>query len=98
MRAFATAALAASLSVAAFGQFEIADVHVSPHSDNPSLRVFHRDGLYELLGGTMVDLVGTAYGVKPDAVTGGPSWLESDRFDLIAKTPANSTPEALKTM
>jgi len=97
--------LVALLSGAAFGQpagvpsaFEMADVHVSPHSDNPSLRVFHRDGVYELLGATMVDLVSNAYGVKPATVTGGPAWLESDRFDVIAKTPADATPEALNTM
>ena len=78
--------------------FELADVHVSPHSDNPSLRVFRRDGRYELLGATMVDLVSTAYGVEPDAVSGGPSWLESDRFDVIAKIPDNATAEPVKPM
>lgn len=82
-----------------FGQtFEMADVHVSPHSDNPSLSVLHRDGKYELLGANMVDLIGTAYGVKADAVTGGPGWLESDRFDVIAKAPNDLPNEALKAM
>jgi uncharacterized protein (TIGR03435 family) len=82
-----------------FGQaFEMADVHVSPHSDNPSLSVLHRDGRYELLGASMVDLVSTAYGVKADAVTGGPGWLEADRFDVIAKAPNDLTGEALKAM
>jgi uncharacterized protein (TIGR03435 family) len=82
-----------------FGQtFEMADVHVSPHSDNPSLSVLHRDGKYELLGASMVDLVSTAYGVKPEAVTGGPGWLESDRFDVIAKAPNDLNGEALKAM
>lgn len=82
-----------------FGQaFEMTDVHASPHSDNPSLSVLHRDGKYELLGASMVDLVSTAYGVKADAVTGGPGWLESDRFDVIAKAPNDLTGEPLKAM
>jgi len=78
--------------------FELADVHVSPHSDNPSLRVFRRDGRYEWLGATMVDLVGAAYSVAPDRVIGGPSWLESDRFDVITKIPDSATAESLKPM
>ena len=106
MRAFVCLSLFACLSGIAPGEpaaaaapaFEVADLRVSPHSDNPSLRVFHRDGVYELLDGTMVDLVGTAYGVKPESVAGGPAWLESDRFDVIAKVPADASPEALRTM
>ncbi len=88
--------LACTMAAAAFGQsFEISDVRVSPHSDNPSLRVFHREGRYELLGATMVDLISTAYGVKPNAVASGPGWLESDRFDVIAKAPDDASVDAL---
>jgi uncharacterized protein (TIGR03435 family) len=92
--------LCLALATALYGQsaFESADVHVSPHSDNPSLRVFQRDGRYELLSATMVDLISTAYGVSANAVAGGPSWLESDRFDVIAKAPDNATPDSLHTM
>ncbi len=98
-RVFVCAGVAALACVMTFGQaFELADVHVSPHSDNPSLSVLHRDGKYELLGASMVDLVSTAYGVKADAVTGGPGWLESDRFDVIAKAPNDLNGEALKAM
>ncbi|HEY4088675.1 MAG TPA: TIGR03435 family protein, partial [Bryobacteraceae bacterium] len=92
------ATLAAAGALSGAESFELADVHVSPHSDNPSLRVFRRDGRYELLGATMVDLVSTAYGVALDEVSGGPSWLESDRFDVIAKIPDNATAESLKPM
>src|SRR6185295_412163 len=53
---------------------------------------------YELRNATMVDLVRTAYGVEPDKVLGGPSWVASDRFDVIAKAPATATPETAKLM
>jgi uncharacterized protein (TIGR03435 family) len=46
----------------------------------------------------MLDLIKTAYGVDADTVFGGPSWLETDRFDVIAKAPANTPPEAVKLM
>jgi hypothetical protein len=31
-------------------------------------------------------------------ILGGPNWLEMDRFDVIAKVPADSTPETQKLM
>ena len=102
-RAFLCVAL---LSGAAFGQsterFEAADVHVSPHSDN-NFNLFMRGpqtraGRYEIRTATMVDLIGTAYGVDGDKVYGGPNWLEMDRYDVTAKLPAGSTPDSQKTM
>jgi uncharacterized protein (TIGR03435 family) len=98
-RVFVCAGVAALSCVMVFGQaFEMADVRISLHSDNPSLSVLHRDGRYELLSASMVDLVSTAYGVKADAVTGGPGWLESDRFDVIAKAQNDLSGEVLKAM
>jgi uncharacterized protein (TIGR03435 family) len=46
----------------------------------------------------MVDLISTAYGVDGDKVAGGPSWLDTDRFDIIAKAPNSTSPETLKLM
>ncbi len=46
----------------------------------------------------MVDLVAAAYGVETDYVLGGPSWLERDRFDVIAKAPATTSKETVKLM
>ena len=96
----------ALLSASAFGQsvapapsFEAADVHVSPHANNPSMRGgLVRGGRYEMRTATMVDLIRIAYSVDETNVIGGPSWLDTDRYDVIAKVPANSTPESLKPM
>jgi uncharacterized protein (TIGR03435 family) len=90
---------------AAFGQtdrFEVADVHVSPHSDN-NFNLFMRGpqmraGRYEIRTATMVDLIATAYGVDGDKVYGGPNWLELDRYDVTGKLPAGATPESQKAM
>jgi uncharacterized protein (TIGR03435 family) len=46
----------------------------------------------------MLDLVSSAYGVDADKVLGGPTWVEMDRFEVIAKAPVNSSPETLKLM
>ena len=98
----------ASLSIAAslFGQttetkptFEAANVRVSPAARNPFMRgPFLRGGLYTIRFATMVDLIRTAYGVEAERVLGGPTWLENDTFDVIAKPPAGSTLETAKPM
>ncbi len=107
MRPFSCVAIAL-LSNAVFGQapsadtpptFQVADVHVSPHAANPNMRGgVLRGGRYEIRQASMVDLIRTAYGVNFDKVLSGPSWLESDRFDAIAKAPPNTSQEAAKLM
>jgi len=90
----------------AFGQssepaprFDIADVHVSTGTSNRFFRTSPvRNGRYELKNASMLDLIRTAYDFDADKIVGGPSWLEMDQFDVLAKIPADSKPEALKPM
>jgi uncharacterized protein (TIGR03435 family) len=101
---FACIASAGLLSGAAFGQatFDAADVHVSPRSAwaktaaNTMQSGFPIPGRYELRRATMLDLIKLAYGVDGDKVYGGPSWLDYDRFDVIAKVPAAARSDAMK--
>jgi uncharacterized protein (TIGR03435 family) len=80
----------------AFGQsspasptFEIADVRVSDRQINVGVSGNALgDGRYELHNATMVDLIRIAYGIEAEKVAGGPSWLELDRYTVIAKVPA----------
>jgi uncharacterized protein (TIGR03435 family) len=106
MRTFAGITLFALLSSRVFAQstdprpkFEIADVHTSPHrtfpfGDGGSLHgdrfAFHQ--------ATMLDLIAYAYGLDPDMVQGGPIWLETDRFDVIAKVAPKTSKETLRLM
>jgi uncharacterized protein (TIGR03435 family) len=79
--------------------FDVADVHVSAKSPNANMNGgFLRAGRYEIRKGTMVDLVRVAYGVDGDKVLGGPAWLETDRFDVIAKAPQSTPPDTVKLM
>ena len=101
MRAFALVLV----STAAFAQpatppkFTVADVHPSSHNSIPGVRgPFFGDGRYELRYATMVDLIRMAYGVDPERIYGGPSWLEYDRYDIMAIAPKGSTVEARKLM
>ena len=79
--------------------FEIADVRVSPHRafpfvDGPS----QRGDRYVVKQATIVDLIAAAYGVDAANVTGGPSWLETDRFDIVAKAPLKASKDTQKLM
>src|ERR1035438_9859643 len=105
-RAFTGVIFTAMLLGTTFGQtaetthaFEIADVHVSPRTVTPIMRggVIHV-GRYEIRAATMVDLIRTAYGIDADKVLGGPSWLETNRFDVLAKAPVDATQESAKLM
>ena len=57
-----------------------------------------RAGRFELLRATMLDLIKTAYGVDPAVVFGGPGWLELDRFDVTAMSPADTPPATVGLM
>jgi len=106
LRIFCRVGLVTLLSGLAFGQstdkppaFDAADVHVSAKSPNANQSGgFLRGGRYEIRKGTMVDLVRLAYGMDADKVLGGPAWLETDRFDIIAKAPLSTPPDTVKLM
>jgi uncharacterized protein (TIGR03435 family) len=106
MRAFASLTLGMLFPGAAFSQstetrpaFEAADIHPSAEARFRFMRgpTAHA-GHYELRQANMVDLVATAYGLNQDEVLDGPSWLEEDRFDIVAKLPPDSTRETQKAM
>src|SRR5581483_1943713 len=104
MRALNVGVTVASLCLMLFGQvarqpfFEVADVHVSSRSTHPMMRTVLRSGRYEIREATVADLIHTAYSLEPDHIIGGPTWLEYDRFDIIAKAARDTEPETLKWM
>ena len=80
-------------------KFEIADVHATPKGVNSRMLVgVAPNGRYEIRSATMVNLIGTAYGFDTTHIIGGPGWIESNRFDVIAKAPPSVTTETLKVM
>ena len=99
-------ALAALLSIPALGQtaatppsFDIADVHEGSRSPTVGMTGGQfRNGRYELHNATMVDLIRTAYSIDAEKVVGGPTWLELDRFTVIAKAPQSTALPTVKLM
>jgi uncharacterized protein (TIGR03435 family) len=57
-----------------------------------------RGDRYEVRNATMVDLIRTAYNVQAERVSGGPSWLEWNRWDVAALAPEGTPPARLQEM
>lgn len=57
-----------------------------------------RQGRYEVRSATLVDLIAAAYRVDRDKIAGGPPWINTDIFDVIAKAPPATTPDSLRLM
>lgn len=41
---------------------------------------------------TLKSMVGAAYNLTPRAISGGPAWIDSDRYDIVAATPGAVRP------
>jgi uncharacterized protein (TIGR03435 family) len=81
-------------------KFDMADVHVSTTARGfaQNFGGVLRAGKYVNRDATMLDLIEAAYGVSEDGISGGPGWLNSDLFDVIAKIPDGTTPAAANLM
>jgi len=43
-------------------------------------------------------LIALAHHVRPEAVTGGPGWLGTDRFDIVEKAAQTTPPDGIRCM
>ena len=86
-------------AAAASQHFEAADVHVSTPDDPPFTQFGRLAGdRFTMLSATLPQMIGLAYDYKSRFVTGGPVWVEMDRYDIIAKAPADTSQANLHLM
>jgi len=77
----------------------MADVHVAPPGEATRGGGFIPGGRFEVRGATMLSLISMAYGMYgDDKIQGGPGWLDTDKFDIIAKVPAGTPENAFQPM
>jgi len=79
--------------------FVIADIHPSapslfPILEGPTLR----GDRFILRQAVMRDLIAVAYDVEAGFVRGGPSWFQSDPYDIVAKMPPGTTEHTARLM
>ncbi len=79
--------------------FEVADIKPSDLSVTKTGKGrMLPGGRIEVPGYTVRDLVMFAYGVTDDMISGGPKWVNEDRFNIVAKAPADAPNSALRLM
>jgi uncharacterized protein (TIGR03435 family) len=84
--------------LAAFAQaFEVAEVKVNKEGSGRT-NVQLVNGQVRLTNATMRLMIAGAWNVNPDAVTGAPSWIDSEHFDLAAKSTPDATETQLRAM
>jgi uncharacterized protein (TIGR03435 family) len=73
--------------------FEVASIKFSdPNSNNYGIGTAP-GGRFMANNWTLKGLIGYAYRVQDDQISGGPPWVSSDRFDIVAKAEEGSIPD-----
>jgi uncharacterized protein (TIGR03435 family) len=79
--------------------FEIADVHPSAQKKATYMSGGRPHGdRFVAHNATIVELVSIAYAIEDSKVLGGPSWLDTDRFDIAAKVPHGTSDDDVRQM
>jgi uncharacterized protein (TIGR03435 family) len=78
--------------------FEAADVKANKSGDARMAVDFQPGGRFTARNVPMKILIALAYGVRPEAVQAGPAWIESERYDVVAKASQSAKPEELRRM
>jgi len=73
--------------------FEVADIQpATPGEIAPGKERMLPGGRVEIPHATVKELMIGAFRVQSGLIFGGPKWLETDRFDIVAKAPDPNTP------
>ena len=66
-------------------QFEVASIKLSAKGANSTSGIWTRHDRLDANNVTLKRCIMGAYGVGPHQISGGPDWLTSDRFEILAK-------------
>jgi len=75
--------------------FEVATIKPARPEGRFSLLV-NRSGMLNTTATTVADLIKFAYDLHPRQITKGPSWLESERYDITAKPDVGGMPNPVQ--
>jgi uncharacterized protein (TIGR03435 family) len=78
--------------------FEVASVKPNPAFDAPETVTIEPNGGIRMTGYRLINLILGAYDLRAiqmrDQIVGGPSWIYTDRFDIVAKAEGKLTFDA----
>src|SRR5471030_1141699 len=72
-------------------QFEVASVKVNTSGD-AKVVMQSPGGRFIATNVTLRQLIRNAYQLQEFQITGGPSWIDRDRFDIVAKADGGEAP------
>lgn len=86
-------ALAVPIGSAQEPAFEVAAIKATAPDDRGG-RFLTMQGAHQFVakGYTLKFMVAAAYNVPPRVIAGGPAWVDSDRYDILASTPGDGRP------
>src|SRR5947209_13837484 len=67
--------------------FDVASVKPNQSGDNVPSRFATSHGDITAINVTLKFLIMNAYAVRDDQISGGPNWLNFERYDIVAKQP-----------
>jgi uncharacterized protein (TIGR03435 family) len=75
-----------------FAEFEVASIKPTPPDTlGRWIRMQSAHG-FAAKNHTLKTLVAAAYNVSPKAISGGPAWVDSEHYDIVAKAPGEVRP------
>jgi uncharacterized protein (TIGR03435 family) len=77
--------------------FEVASVRRNTSVDS-GWSSNQNSGAYNITNATLQAVIRLAYGVRDDQILGGPGWLQTDRFDIVAKSSPDVPPAQMRIM
>jgi uncharacterized protein (TIGR03435 family) len=88
------------MAAAADPVFEVATIKPSRPDEHLSILVNPSGSQFTTTATSLTNLISFAYGLHPRQVTGGPGWLETEKYDLLARpdVPGMPNEKQLRTM
>ena len=78
--------------------FEVASIKPDKSGDGRVMFRITPGGRVECSNVSPKVLITMAYDLKPNQLTGGPNWIDSERYDITAKASGPDNPDQLKVM
>jgi uncharacterized protein (TIGR03435 family) len=75
----------------AFEEFEVATIKPAGPEAGRWIRMLSTNRLFAK-NHTLRSLIQAAYNLTPRAISGGPSWIDSESYDILAETPGDVRP------
>ncbi len=75
-----------------FAEFEVASIKPTPPGAGGRWIRMQSTHEFTAKNHALKTLVAAAYNLSPSAISGGPAWVDSDRYDIVAKAPGEVRP------